>query len=97
MGRTETGERRYDVDLHATGGQWKGTFAALIRAVVEDIMADGEGYGPVEVTYDPRWGYGGPAETMTGVLIDNDRSTLSIEVDGHFHSIDIDAIVRFRF
>jgi hypothetical protein len=85
---------QFDLDLVSSGGGWCGTFAALVRHAASDILSDGAPFGPVEVTYDD------DTTVLVGILIDSDDQYLLVDDYpvslGTLHSIDIEAVTRFR-
>ena len=84
-----TGE--FDLELRSSGDGWMGTFAALIRHTVADILSDGEPFGPVEVTVSDGTVFTGVLDAWTG----DDTFTIT-EPDELPRIIETDDVMRFR-
>lgn len=84
----------YDLDLRSSGDGWMGTFAGVIRKVVNDITDDGP-FGPVEVTLND------DGVVLTGIIdiwMGNDTfdAFTITESDTLPRVVEVEDVVRFR-
>jgi len=87
----------YDIDLACSGDGWRGTFGVTVRTAAEDILSDGQPWGPVAVTVEGATA--GTDTTITGTLTAVEfADTLIVHSDdgAAVHRIPIDDILRFR-